>query len=75
LSSAVAEKPEAPARTIVHSQDLGLLRLYGADLTDRALVEEYFEYRNLPGQGPGNLDTAILKMLVVAQRKKSRKGK
>jgi hypothetical protein len=74
LSSAVVEKPEAPALNITHLQDRGLLMQYGADLEDPALVKEYFEYRNT-FRGPGIMDSATLHRLAVEQRKRTAKGK
>jgi hypothetical protein len=75
LSNAVATPETKPVRLITKPEDRGLLLLYGADLSEPALVDEYFEFRSLPNQGNGGLETAILKSLIVSQNKRKAKKK
>ena len=77
MSSAVIEKPETEEpklRQITHSQDRGILVGHGADVLERRLVDEYFEYRDSFG-APGPLDRATLHRLAVEQKRRLKKGK
>ena len=77
MSSAVAEKPEAPEakeRAIAHPMDRAQLTGFGADVTDKRLIEEYFEYRD-SFSVPGPMDRATLHRLAVEQKRRAKKGK
>lgn len=74
MSNAVAEPEAKPARLITKMEDRGLLMLYGADLSEQALIDEYFEFRSLPNQGNGGLEPAILKTLAVSQNRRKAKA-
>lgn len=74
MSSAVAEAPEPAVRKILHPQDAGILKGFGADLDDPQLVAEYFDFRDSYGR-PGQIDQANLHLLRVHQIRRQKKGK
>jgi hypothetical protein len=70
------EEPVAvEPRRIGHNQDRPVLQGFGADVTELALIEEYFEYRdtyNKPGMLPGD---TLLRLAVEQKRRLARKAK
>ena len=74
MSTAVLEPPATAKRLIKHGEDRGYLILNGADVNEDALIDEYFEYRQLSSQGPGPMEIATLRMLVVHQKRRQAKA-
>ncbi len=74
--SAAAAVEEVPAVVeplkIRHPMDKGVLVNMGADINEPALIEEYFEYRNL-FKKPGIMPEATLIHLVVEQKRRATK--
>lgn len=80
MSTAVLDKPAeksavvaAEPRQIRHAEDRGVLVLFGADVTEQGLIDDYYEYRDYNAGQPGKLDRATLHGLAVEQRKRLRK--
>jgi hypothetical protein len=84
LSTAVAEpEPKTEQRRITHQSDMPVLKSYlatfGGKLDEPQLVDEYFEYREMFGQGfgkrPGPMPEATLIELAMRQKRRLAKQK
>ena len=74
MSTAVIEAPAVEARAIRDNLDRGFLTLLGADLSETALIDEYYEYRSI-FVGKGAMERANLYTLVVHQNRRKAKAK